>query len=128
MMGAFDAEVSLRAIEEWGITATVAVPTMYQMLLDAGLDGVDTRSLTTLLCGGAPCPEPLLDAWLDRGFMFRQGFGMTEVGPNCFSMPHADVERKIDSVGKPPLEDGAQEATWTPFNVYWMYGAAEIVA
>lgn len=108
LMSAFDAPTSLRVIEEWGITATVAVPTMYQMLLDAGLDGHDTRSLTTLLCGGAPCPDPLLDAWLDRGYMFRQGFGMTEVGPNCFSLPPWMVGRKRGSVGQPVLHADAR--------------------
>lgn len=108
LMGAFDAERSLDVIEEWGITATVAVPTMYDMLLHAGLDGRDTRSLTTLLCGGAPCPDPLLDAWLDRGYMFRQGFGMTEVGPNCFSLPPWMVGRKRGSVGQPVLHAAAR--------------------
>ncbi len=108
LMSAFDAPLSLKVIEEWGITATVAVPTMYQMLLDAGLDGCDTRSLTTILCGGAPLPEPLLDAWLDRGFMFRQGFGMTEVGPNCFSLPPWMVPHKRGSVGQPVLHGAAR--------------------
>lgn len=108
LMGAFDAPLSLKTIEEWGITATVAVPTMYQMLLDAGLDGYDTRSLTTVLCGGAPLPEPLLDAWLDRGYMFRQGFGMTEVGPNCFSLPPWMVPHKRGSVGMPVLHGTAR--------------------
>ncbi|MCA9540955.1 MAG: AMP-binding protein, partial [Myxococcales bacterium] len=108
LMGGFDAERSLQIIEEWRITATVAVPTMYQMLLDAGLDGRDTTSLKTILCGGAPLPDPLLDAWLDRGFKFRQGFGMTEVGPNCFSLPPWMVAKKRGSVGQPVLHAAAQ--------------------
>ena len=108
LMSAFDAPLSLKVIEEWGITATVAVPTMYQMLLDAGLDDHDTRSLKTVLCGGAPLPDPLLDAWLDRGYMFRQGFGMTEVGPNCFSLPPWMVPHKRGSVGMPVLHGAAR--------------------
>ncbi len=108
LMSAFDAKRSLEVIEEWRITATVAVPTMYHMLLDAGLDGYDTSSLTTILCGGAPLPDPLLDAWLDRGFRFRQGFGMTEVGPNCFSLPPWMVSHKRGSVGQPVLHGAAR--------------------
>ena len=108
LMGGFDAGLALKTIEEWGITATVAVPTMYQMLLDAGLDGYDTRTLTTILCGGAPLPDPLLDAWLGRGFAFRQGFGMTEVGPNCFSLPAWKVGQKRGSVGQPVLHAAAR--------------------
>ena len=107
LMGAFEAETALRTIAEQRITLTVAVPTMYQMLLEAGLDRFETRSLHTLLCGGAPCPEPLLDAWLSRGFAFRQGFGMTEVGPNCFSLPAWMAGRKRGSVGQPVLHGDA---------------------
>ncbi len=108
LMEGFDPERALQTIEAERITATVAVPTMYQMLLDAGLDGFDTSSLGTILCGGAPCPEPLLDAWLDRGFCFRQGFGMTEVGPNCFSLPPAMVRRQRGSVGQVVLHGDAR--------------------
>ncbi len=107
LMGAFEADTALRTIAEQRITLTVAVPTMYQMLVEAGLDRFDTRSLHTLLCGGAPCPEPLLDAWLSRGFAFRQGFGMTEVGPNCFSLPAWMAGRKRGSVGQPVLHGDA---------------------
>jgi fatty-acyl-CoA synthase len=107
LMGAFEADTALRTIADQRITLTVAVPTMYQMLMEAGLDRFDTRSLHTLLCGGAPCPEPLLDAYLDRGFAFRQGFGMTEVGPNCFSLPAWMAGRKRGSVGQPVLHGDA---------------------
>lgn len=108
LMDGFDADRALSVIESQRATMTVAVPTMYQMLLDAGLDGRDTSSLETILCGGAPLPEPLLDAWLDRGFNFRQGFGMTEVGPNCFSLPAWMARRKRGSCGMPVLHGDAR--------------------
>ena len=108
LMDQFDPLLALRTIEQERATIVVAVPTMYQMLLDAGLDGYDTSSLHTLLCGGAPCPEPLLDAWLDRGFNFRQGFGMTEVGPNCFSLPPWKARLQRGSVGQPVLHGAAR--------------------
>jgi fatty-acyl-CoA synthase len=107
LMAAFDADRALDTIARDRVTITVAVPTMYQMLVDAGLDRSDLSSLHTLLCGGAPCPLPLLDAWLDRGFNFRQGFGMTEVGPNCFSLPPAMSRRKKGSVGQSILHGEA---------------------
>jgi fatty-acyl-CoA synthase len=44
---------------------------------------------------------PLLERYLDRGIPLRQGFGMTEVGPNCFSMPHDRIREKIHTVGRP---------------------------
>ena len=108
LMQGFDAARALDVIEAERITATVAVPTMYQMLVDAGLDGHDLSSVSALLCGGAPCPDRLLDAYLERGLCFRQGFGMTEVGPNCFSLPPWMVGRLRGSVGQPVLHGDAR--------------------
>ncbi len=107
LMAAFDAERTLETVARERVTITVAVPTMYRMLLDAGLDRFDVSSLGTVLCGGAPCPLPLLDAYLDRGLNFRQGFGMTEVGPNCFSLPPWMARRKKGSVGQVVLHGEA---------------------
>ncbi len=100
LMGGFDPALSLKVIETQRITATVAVPTMYHMLMEAGVDAHDLTSVHTWLSGGAAAPEPLLDAWLDRGFTFRQGYGMTEVGPNCFSLPAHMIHRKRGTVGQ----------------------------
>jgi len=108
LMEAFEPERALDAIEQHRVTATVAVPAMYRMLADAGLDAHDLSSLTALLCGGAPCPDALLDTYLDRGLCFRQGFGMTEVGPNCFSLPPWMVGRLRGSVGQPVLHGDAR--------------------
>ncbi len=108
LMQGFDPERSLKTIEARRITATVAVPTMYQMLADAGLDAHDCSSLTALLCGGAACPDRLLDFYIDRGFAFRQGFGMTEVGPNCFSVPPWEVGRRRGIVGQVVLHGAAK--------------------
>lgn len=103
LMDAFDPSEALSLISSRGITSVVAVPAMYQMLLDHGLEDYDLSSLKTLLCGGAPLPDSLLDAWLQRGFAFRQGFGMTEIGPNCFSLPASRVNEKRGSIGQPVL-------------------------
>jgi fatty-acyl-CoA synthase len=100
LMDAFDPVAALDLMESRRITSVVAVPAMYQSLLDVGLEGRDLSALRTILCGGAPCPDALLEAWLSRGFAFRQGFGMTEVGPNCFSLPAWRLEDKRGSVGQ----------------------------
>jgi fatty-acyl-CoA synthase len=46
-------------------------------------------------------PEPLIRTWQEKGVPIRQGFGMTEVGVNCFSLPERDALRKIGSIGFP---------------------------
>jgi fatty-acyl-CoA synthase len=52
--------------------------------------------------GGAPCPPQLMAAWRrEKGIIFRQGYGLTEVGTNCFSMTDAESEPKTGTVGKP---------------------------
>lgn len=79
-------------------TALFGVPTMFQALFEQDLGGAAPRFL---ISGGAPCPAPLLDAFLERGLPFKQGFGMTEVGPNCFCFPDRDIRRKRGSIGLP---------------------------
>jgi fatty-acyl-CoA synthase len=54
------------------------------------------------ISGGAPCPPSLMQAWREqKNIIFRQGYGLTEVGANCFSMSDEDSVRKTGSVGKP---------------------------
>lgn len=92
----------LEVIGEESITHLMGVSTIYQMLADdPSFEGSDLSSVRDALCGGAPLSVTLLQRWLDRDVPLRQGFGMTEVGPNCFSMPHEDQPRKLGSVGKP---------------------------
>jgi fatty-acyl-CoA synthase len=51
--------------------------------------------------GGAPLPEYLIDAYQGKGVVFKQGFGMTEVGVNCFAMTVEESRTKKGSIGKP---------------------------
>jgi fatty-acyl-CoA synthase len=54
------------------------------------------------ISGGAPCPVALLAEWRrTTGTVLRQGYGLTEVGVNCFTMTDEESERKAGSVGKP---------------------------
>ncbi|MDB4967406.1 MAG: AMP-dependent synthetase and ligase [Myxococcales bacterium] len=102
IMPSFDAERSLQLAAEERITLHMGVPTIFQMWRDAeSFSRVDLSSARTILCGGAPCPLPLIDAYRERGVLFRQGYGLTEVGPNCFSLTPEDAFRKSGSVGWP---------------------------
>ncbi len=99
----FDAEQSLRVIQEERCTAILGVPTLFQMWLDApGFASADFSAVHFFISGGAPLPVPLVEAWrAQQPVVFRQGYGLTEVGPNCFSMTDAESFRKTGSVGKP---------------------------
>jgi fatty-acyl-CoA synthase len=97
-----DVAQALSLIGSERITHLMGVPTIYQMLADhEAFADTDLSCVEDALCGGAPLSMPLLERYLERGIPLRQGFGMTEVGPNCFSMPHAKLRDKIESVGLP---------------------------
>ena len=97
-----DAAEALRLIATEKIGLLMGVPTIYQMLADhPDFASTDLSSVRDALCGGQALSSPLLERYLDRGIPLRQGFGMTEVGPNCFSMPPARLREKLGSVGLP---------------------------
>ena len=93
---------SLRLIPQERVTLLMGVPTIYQMLADdPAFDRADLSTVRDALCGGQALSGALLARYLDRAIPLRQGFGMTEVGPNCFSMPPAKTREKLGSVGLP---------------------------
>ncbi|MCB9633402.1 MAG: AMP-binding protein [Sandaracinus sp.] len=96
----FDAEREAARLRAGDVTATIAVPTMYESLWQAGLDRAHPH-LKALLCGGAPLSHTLHARFLDAGLPLRQGYGLTEVGPNCFTLSPLEGAHRLDSVGVP---------------------------
>lgn len=99
LMRKFDPHEALDAMERHQVTCFIGVPTMYQMLMDAGLARRTLPALRWRLLGGAPCPDALLDACERVGHPLNQGYGLTEVGPNCFTLGIDGAPR--GSVGMP---------------------------
>jgi len=99
----FDPAASLRWIMEEGCTVILGVPTLFQMWMESDyFEQADFSQVHFFISGGAPCPPQVMQAWRDKkGVVFRQGYGLTEVGTNCFSMTDEDSEPKTGSVGKP---------------------------
>lgn len=99
----FDADESLRAIERERCTVILGVPTLFQMWLSAdAFPETDVSHVRWFISGGASCPTPLMQTWREaKRVVFRQGYGLTEVGPNCFTMTDEDALAKSGSVGKP---------------------------
>jgi fatty-acyl-CoA synthase len=64
---------------------------------------LDRSHLRWLASGGAPLPLQVLHAYQQRGLIFHQGYGLTEVGVNCFAMSDEDSVRKAGSIGKPMM-------------------------
>ncbi len=98
----FSPEEALNIIEKERITILFMVPTMFRMLMECDrFWKTDLSSIRFCISGGAPCPKDIIETFHKRGITFRQGFGMTEAGVNCFSMTDEDAHRKVGSIGKP---------------------------
>jgi fatty-acyl-CoA synthase len=100
----FDASEVWRTIDRERATLVFGVPTTFQMLREAPeFETANLGSLRWCISGGAPLPAYLIDQYRTRGVVFRQGYGMTEAGVNCFAMTSEDALRKAGSIGKPML-------------------------
>lgn len=98
----FDADLILQLMEKEKATILFGVPTMLQMMADSPyFSKVDLSSVRYAIVGGAPMPIPLINTWHNKGVFIRQGYGLTEVGPNCFSLHQDDAIRKKGSIGFP---------------------------
>jgi len=63
----------------------------------------DLSSVRFVVTGGAPVPERLIRAWLDRGVLLLQGYGLSEASPLALLLDPASATTKLGSAGRPPL-------------------------
>jgi fatty-acyl-CoA synthase len=97
----FEPAAFLDGLREQGCTIALTVPTQLLMLAEASSWGVPIPSLRHFVSGGAPCPEALKERVRLGGYRLREGFGLTECGPNCFATSEAITDRSAGSVGIP---------------------------
>jgi fatty-acyl-CoA synthase len=116
----FDCAEIWRTVERHRCTVMLGVPTIFKMLMEVPeFETVDLRHVRWFASGGAPLPVYLIDAYRERGVVLRQGYGLTEVGVNCFAMTSEDAVRKAGAIGRPfmftearaVLPDGTAAAT-----------------
>jgi fatty-acyl-CoA synthase len=101
----FEADLVLDLIERERISVFFAVPTMYQMMIESSrFAATDFSSVWFMVSGGAPLTEKIFKTFeKDKGIHLREGYGLTEVGPNIFMangklktvghpMPHVDIQ------------------------------------
>jgi len=121
LVQSFDADLILDLIQHEGVTVFFGVPTMFQMLLDApGFADTDFSRVRFMVSGGAPLGQPIFDAFkTQKSVHIREGYGLTEVGPNCFMangklgtighpMPYVDV-KLVDPDGREVQQGGEGE-------------------
>ncbi|HZP53749.1 AMP-binding protein, partial [Actinocrinis sp.] len=99
---AFDPARTLQLVERHGVTVMFGVPAMYQTVAaDPKFATADLSSVRSLLCGGAPVPEPLIRTYLERGLSFIQGYGATEASPGVLLLDRDHALSKAGTAGVP---------------------------
>lgn len=102
-------EAILRCVETERCTIVFAVPTVFQRMMEhPAFETADWSSVRFCVTGGSSCPLPVIERYAARGLVFRQGYGLTEVGVNCFSLAPEDALRKAGSVGQPVFHSRAR--------------------
>ena len=106
IMESFDPELFLQYVEQFGVTATQVVPTMFVRMLklsEADRLKHDVSSLSFCIHAAAPCPVPvkqeMLKWWgpvIHEYYAGTEGNGMTYIAPQ-------DWLGKPGSVGKPMM-------------------------
>lgn len=99
----------LHTIDTEHCTLVFAVPTVFQTMMESpAFTTANLSSVRFCITGGSSCPLPIIDGYAARGLQFRQGYGLTEVGVNCFSLAPEDAQRKAGSVGRPVFHSQAR--------------------
>jgi fatty-acyl-CoA synthase len=102
LMKKFDGEKILELSEKERATILFGVPTTMDLMARSPLfNSTNLKNLRYAIVGGEPMPVPLIQKWDEKGVPIRQGYGLTEFGPNVFSLNEEDSIRKIGSIGFP---------------------------
>ncbi|MEQ8582681.1 MAG: long-chain fatty acid--CoA ligase [Marinoscillum sp.] len=102
LMNKFDPDFLLELMELEKSNLFMGVPTMLKMMADSEkFKSVSLDAMRYFIVGGEALPLEVIDTWHRKGVKIRQGYGLTEVGPNLTSLHQDDAELKIGSIGKP---------------------------
>jgi fatty-acyl-CoA synthase len=94
----------LRVMERHRVTVGFGNPDLLDALVRSERwPRADLSSVRFVVTGGAPVPERLLRAWLDRGVLLLQGYGLSEAAPLTLLLDPASATTKLGSAGRPPL-------------------------
>ncbi len=98
----FDVDLLFDQIERLGVSFFFGVPAMLLAIIQhPRWQTIDLSSVRLGMAGGGNCPTVVYEAFLEKGIEFKEGYGLTEAGPNTFWLPKEEVKRKIGSVGRP---------------------------
>jgi fatty-acyl-CoA synthase len=126
----FDGDQILSLTERFNCTLIFGVPTTMDMM--ARSQKFQTALLNSVryaIVGGEPMPLDLIDTWHSKGVPVRQGYGLTEFGPNVFSLNEEHAKAKQGSVGFPNFyieakvcDDAGQSVNANEIGELWLRG------
>lgn len=97
----FDPAGFIDAIAEERCTVALTVPTQLVMMSQSASWGRKLPDLRFFISGGAPCSGALAAGVRSAGYTLREGYGLTECGPNCFAISSEESRRHPGRVGRP---------------------------
>ena len=102
--GDVDPDGILRLTEEHHVTVGFGTPEILESLTRSKLwPAADLSGVRFLITGGAPIPEALIRAYLERGLTLLQGYGLSEAAPVALLLQPESALSKVGSAGTPPL-------------------------
>ncbi|MBP1948254.1 o-succinylbenzoate--CoA ligase [Virgibacillus litoralis] len=100
----FEPDSAIQSIEDHQVTIVMGVPAIHDAIRKSKeFKTANFELVRWFYSGGAPCPKELINAYIDHGHPFGQGFGMTETAPTIFMISKEDYKRKAGSIGKPVM-------------------------
>jgi fatty-acyl-CoA synthase len=95
----FEPVQAIQDLNQYGCSIVLLVPTMYHLLIEKReFKYTPFPKMKVFLSGGAPCPGKVYEFFKEKRIPFKEGYGLTEAGPNNF---YIDPSRmKKGSVGK----------------------------
>jgi len=100
----FNSEMALKIIEREKVTISVAVPTIFWlMMVHPEFDSYDLSSLSRIIYGGAPASANFIEqinAKFPKAIQMN-AYGLTECTSLASALPHEEALRKRGSIGLP---------------------------
>jgi fatty-acyl-CoA synthase len=126
----YDPKKSIQFLKQYKCTIVLLIPTMYHMMINTEeFKQSDFPYMKVFLSGGAPCPLEIYEAFWKKGLQFKEGYGLTEAGPNNFYIDPKLTHLKKGSVGKSMLfntvkimKNNQQEAESGEVGELWIKG------
>ncbi len=98
--GRFDPVLTLKTLQDYGVTTFCAPPTAYRLLVLEDLTRYDLSALRHCVGAGEPLNPEVIEAWkAGTGMTIRDGYGQTETVLIVGNFP--PIEVRPGSMGKP---------------------------